>query len=189
MGCAGEEGNDKMALVVLDPGHGGPDPGAVGPTGVREADINWAVCMKMKQYLERMGQDVVITRAEDECPSQTARAQRGKEADLLVSLHCNGVTDPTAHGTEAWFWPERYDSAALSWMLLQNLIVATNRHNRGVKAKGYTVLGGSIPSTIIELAFISNREEEQLLSADWYQEKCALALAFGVRDFVAYLRR
>jgi len=180
-----------MPLVCLDPGHGGEDPGAIGPTGLHEAEVNWAVSTRVKQYLERLGYDVVLTRSQNDRPTQIQRARMADYADVLVSIHANSFNDPKVRGMEALIYTEKYDSGALAHILLYHLGVTTARQNRGIKLRpDLTVLKEAVPpAVLVELAFISNPDEEILLKADWYREKAALGIAYAIRDFPNQTRR
>lgn len=95
-----------LRTVVIDPGHGGGDTGAVGPLGTMEKDVNLAVARELKQYLEREGDlRVVLTRQRDESLDLDARAEAANAADgdLFISLHCNSWFDDQAQGFETWF--------------------------------------------------------------------------------------
>jgi N-acetylmuramoyl-L-alanine amidase len=95
-----------LRTVVIDPGHGGSDTGAVGRQGIMEKDVNLAVARELKQYLERMGDlKVVLTRQRDESLDLDARAETANVAggDLFISLHCNSWFDDQAVGFETYF--------------------------------------------------------------------------------------
>ncbi|MDQ7794163.1 MAG: N-acetylmuramoyl-L-alanine amidase [bacterium] len=176
-----------LYVVGLDRGHGGPDPGAIGPTGLREADVNEGVVQRAEQYLTRMRVRVVRSCARDQNPLQRERREvmLAGGAELVVSIHHNGHTSPDAHGMEAIVYPgERYDSGALAYHLLRRLAVNCNRCDRGIKVKQFTVCNAPIPAVMIEPAFVTNPEEERLLRQDWYLEKAALAIVEGIWRFM-----
>ena len=103
---AGEAAAPRLRTVVIDPGHGGPDTGAVGRQGIQEKDVNLAVASELKQYLEREGDlRVVLTRSRDEGVELDTRAELANTAggDLFISLHCNAWFDPQARGFETYF--------------------------------------------------------------------------------------
>ena len=176
-------------IIAVDPGHGGPDPGAIGPTGLREADVNWAVAIRVNQYLQRLGHGVRSTRKEQECPTQLQRANVASGADCLVSIHANAHTNRDAHGMEVLVFPGRHHSSSLACISLTHLAVTISRRNRGIIHRtDLTVLREALPpAVLIELAFVSNPQEEELLRQDWFREKCALGISYAVDDF--FLRR
>lgn len=90
--------------VVIDPGHGGTDPGAIGPTGLKEKDVTLAVARKVAPVLARLGVLVSLTRDEDRNVTLEERTARANAfgADLFVSIHCNAAENKSRHGVETW---------------------------------------------------------------------------------------
>lgn len=173
-----------MSVIYLDPGHGAEDPGAIGVTGLKEADVNWNVTQKAKQYLERMGHEVRFTRSEHECPLQWQRRDYAAPGDVLVSIHHNSSTYSDARGMECLIWPDRHDSAVLALLILGHLYVTAGRVNRGIVVRQLPVLAAKPPTALVEAAFLSNPDEEWLLKQEWFREKLAVGIAYGIRDFV-----
>ncbi len=177
--------------VAIDPGHGGSDPGAVGPAGSREADINLAVSLKLKSLLEVNDREVIATRQTDtDCSAPGAEASQELQArcdvanmagvDLFISIHCNAAASPDAHGTETWYYGAG-NSLADS---VQRRLVACGLANRGVKQGNLYVLKYTdMPAILVEAAFISNPEEERLLNDADFQHSVAMAIARGIEDF------
>jgi N-acetylmuramoyl-L-alanine amidase len=100
-----EEGSMRpVRRVVIDPGHGGLDPGAIGPTGVREKDVTLAISRRLAQRLRLAGFEVVMTRAEDRYVALEERTAiaNGKRGDLLVSIHANANPRRSLAGVESW---------------------------------------------------------------------------------------
>lgn len=117
----------KVRTVVIDPGHGGHDPGAIGPTGVKEKDVNLAIAKALKQRLEQSGfvEKVVLTRYDDRfipLEERTAIARKHK-ADLFISIHCNSSKNKNAHGIETYVLSFTKDPDALAVAAREN---ATN---------------------------------------------------------------
>jgi N-acetylmuramoyl-L-alanine amidase len=98
--------NNARKLVIIDPGHGGNDPGAMGPTGVQEKDIVLAVAKKVKDYLKEYPVDVIVTRPDDKFITLKNRAYiaNEKKADLFVSIHCNSSPNSGVSGTRAYIY-------------------------------------------------------------------------------------
>src|SRR5690606_11378128 len=92
--------------ICIDPGHGGNDPGAVGPTGLRESDVVLDIALRVVQLLDDRGRAVLMTRDSDTAISlqQRTRIANNASSRLFVSLHCNAFTSPDANGVETWFW-------------------------------------------------------------------------------------
>ncbi len=187
--------------VFVDPGHGGIFTGATGPGGLVEKTVNLAVALKVEQYLTRMGMTVQLSRRTDQTLANTldadlqARVQAARSfgADAFVSIHCNAASDPSAAGLETWYVNDDTHNVAanatLAQLLQRHLLVTTGRHDRGTMYKQnpheafYVIRNVPMPATLVELAFISNPDEEKLLATEWYQEKAALGIAYAIKVF------
>jgi N-acetylmuramoyl-L-alanine amidase len=169
--------------VCIDPGHGGSDPGAVGPNGLKEAHVNLAVALKVAEKLRKAGVEVKLTRTSDVFIDLQPRCDIANSfgADYFVSIHCNSAGTPEAKGTETYCYKFGGQGEVLAKAIQAELIAATGRANRGVKTANYYVLRRTnMPAVLTELAFISNPEEERLLASPEFQEKCAVAIAKGI---------
>ncbi len=221
----------SVARIVIDPGHGGRDPGAVGKKGTREKDLNLGVCLRLKQMLEKeLGIKVLMTRSDDRFVSLADRTQfaNDNKADLFVSLHTNASTSRAARGLETYYLStaktsearaaealengvvELYEGAgekqkydALDFILSdlsqaehlensnnlalsvhQNIVAGSKAPDRGVKQANFYVLRGAfMPSILIEMGFISNPDEEAILSNQQYQERIARTIFEGIKHF------
>jgi len=176
--------------VCIDPGHGGTQPGAVGPGGTMEKYITLSVALKLRDLLKSRGIDVIMTRETDK-DVRTAKQPNELQArcdvankagaDYFVSIHCNASDDPKAHGTETWFSAKDNKSQVLANNIQRELVKQIQRANRGVKIGNYYVTNSTkMPAVLVELAFISNPVEEQLLRNDEFKRKCALGIANGI---------
>ncbi|MFX4261053.1 N-acetylmuramoyl-L-alanine amidase family protein [Pelotomaculum propionicicum] len=181
-----------MFKVVIDPGHGGEDPGAVGPGGVQEKSVNLAVAKRIASLLSPVA-EVRLTRTEEEALGTDdrsdlyGRAALANEwvADCFVSIHCNGAADPSAHGTETYHYPDSGQGRELAQAIHSRLIPDLGLTDRGVKQANFKVLRQTdCPACLVELAFISNPEEERLLENRDFQETAAQAVAAGIADFL-----
>ncbi len=183
-------------VIVLDPGHGGSDSGAVGPNGVREKDIALQVAQKVRAILEGAGARVVMTRTTDrdvygpnasageELQARSDVANRLPDASVFLSIHCNAFGSPTANGTETYSAPGSYQGRRLAGFLQEELVSAGGLVNRGAKeANLYVLTHTNMPAALVELAFISNYREEELLTSDDFQNKMAHAIAKGLSRF------
>lgn len=171
--------------VCLDPGHGGRDPGAVGKSGLREKDINLQVALRVADLLMEK-YEVSITRINDSHVSLTKRCEIANQSksELFVSVHCNAAENPEAHGIETFHYYTSDRGKLLAGEIQWGLIALTDRRDRGVKAAGFQVLKGtSMPAVLVEMGFISNREEEELLQEEEYQTACAKAIVRGIEEF------
>ena len=182
--------------VVLDPGHGGGDSGAVGYTGIREKDVALAVSLRTEELLRRAGAEVIMTRMEDvdvshagSSASQELQARvdvslAHPEAELFLSVHCNSFTNPEAHGMETYYYPKTDADERFATLLNEELAAAGGLYNRGVKyARFYLLRHTEIPASLVELGFLSNPDEEALLADGDYQAALAQALFHAIERY------
>lgn len=177
----------RQYKIVIDPGHGGSDPGAVGPNGLKEAHVNLAVALKVAEKLRKAGVEVKLTRTSDVFIDLQPRCDiaNSSGADYFVSIHCNSARTPEAKGTETYCYKFGGQGEVLAKAIQAELLAATGRTNRGVKTANFYVLRRTnMPAVLTELAFISNPEEECLLADPGYQEKCADAIAKGISKVI-----
>ncbi|WP_460299286.1 N-acetylmuramoyl-L-alanine amidase [Clostridium botulinum] len=175
--------------VVIDAGHGGYDSGAVGPTGIKEKDVTLKVALKLGKILENNGVRVIYTRTSDNVswPSNESQDLAARVAiansnntDLYVSIHANSFNG-SANGTETYYYSGSAKGKEAAEAVQKELVNAIGLYDRGTKTAGYYVLKNTIsPSILVELGFIDNRNEEILLNSDWFQQKCAEAIAKGI---------
>ncbi len=184
--------------IVIDPGHGGSDAGAIGPTGVREKDVALAVALKVKEMLEEQGDPVVMTRTTDRdvhSPQATngqelqARVNKApRDASMFISIHCNAFSNPESHGMETYFYTNSSMGRRLAKLINEELERYGELWNRGVKSANFYVLKHSaVPATLLELGFVTNPEEEQLLADEEYQAALARAIVTGINRYFGRL--
>jgi len=187
----------KNKVIVIDPGHGGTDPGAIGLNKAQEKDVTLAVALKVRALLLNEGATVVMTRSEDrdvfgpdasavdELKARTTVANTRK-TDIFVSIHADSSTSRSAGGTSAFYYQKtRYD-ALLAKSLEAKMIAQGNLYERGVfPANFYVVKRTTMPATLVEMAFISNPDEEKLLVNSDFQQKIARGIVDGIEDFFA----
>ncbi|HUT74259.1 MAG TPA: N-acetylmuramoyl-L-alanine amidase [Armatimonadota bacterium] len=184
--------------VVLDPGHGGGQPGAPGRSGLEEKTVNLAVALRAEKLLRAQGARVLLTRREDcsliPLPVPAPRDQLRREltmragvankqgADVFISIHCNAGS-ASARGTETYYSTPR--SLGLAKVLQQELLKGLGRKDGGVRRrKDFVVTSRSLmPAALVELAFLSSAEEEALLGSPEFQQRAAQAITDGVRRF------
>jgi N-acetylmuramoyl-L-alanine amidase len=186
----------KGKTIVLDAGHGGSDSGAVGPTGVKEKDVTFAVAKKVQNLLTNSGARVIMTRTRDVdvyAPNATDRqelqarcdvANRDSRVSLFLSIHCNAFSSPAAHGMETYYCAGSAKGQEFASLLNEELAKAGGLFNRGVKTANYYVLRHTnMPASLIELGFVTNYNEEKLLRSDAYQNKLAGAIVKGIARY------
>ncbi|UCG91254.1 MAG: N-acetylmuramoyl-L-alanine amidase [candidate division WOR-3 bacterium] len=226
----------QVKLIVIDPGHGGIDPGAIGKKGLYEKDVNLDLAKMLRDFIEdSLGIRVVLTREKDAYLSLKARTNIANlnGADIFVSIHCNASAQSSRErGFETYFLSEARTDAARAVEARENAslkfdgiepsddiisfilhdlaqseylqesnrlaeFVQTSAENvldipaRRVNQAGFYVLRGAfMPAILIESAFISNREEEQLLRNKSFKKRLAYCMFQGLKDFIAdYQRR
>lgn len=173
-----------MPVIVLDPGHGGSDPGALGPSGLKESDVVLDVCKRIPSYLH--GHNIIFTRTTDKTTSLVERSNTAnwKKADIFVSVHCNAHTTTQAHGTETYCYKFGGEGERLATLIQGQMVILAGLHNRGVKEKNLHVLRETgMPAALVELAFISNPKEEALLRRTDFKNQCARAIANGIEEY------
>lgn len=174
-----------MIRIVLNPGHGPKnsgvfDPGAVGPGHTREADINLAVANHLQPLLEAAGADVLMVRDGD--LSDVAVFANLAKADIFISIHCNGSKNPASAGTETYIYSDSSPAKSLAQAIQAAVVGVSGTADRGVKLGPhlYALRKTTMPALLIELAFISNPTEEQLLGNADVQRRIALAIASAI---------
>lgn len=185
------EGKGKLEekIIVLDAGHGGKDPGAIGPRHeTKEKNINILIAMKIEKILEEQGANVKMIRTDDTFVPLTDRAFNAKSthADAFVSIHCNSFSDPKVEGMEVYYHEGANDDLAIS--IGNEMRKITGHKYRGVKRdtliydSGFAVLRKSQPvdGALVEVEFISNGIQEDLLLTTSFQERVAKAVADGI---------
>lgn len=179
--------------IFLDPGHGGKDPGAVGPNGSKESDVTLSVSKLLKDKLERIGATIFMSRDSDEYVSISRRVSmaNSSKANIFVSVHCNAYND-TAKGVETLYYQTSSAGKKLAGLIQSELVSSTNSVDRGIKAdkslsrfpNGLPVLRDTVmPAVLVELEFISNPTYEKILTNPRWQEIYADAIVQGILSY------
>ncbi|MBI6546265.1 MAG: N-acetylmuramoyl-L-alanine amidase [Cyanobacteria bacterium NC_groundwater_1444_Ag_S-0.65um_54_12] len=172
-------------LVIVDAGHGGYDPGAIGIGGRQESQLVLQVAERLRLALAEKGIAAVLTRTIDAEISLAERlALIGRLPTLaLISLHCNSSPFPEVSGIETYF--RQPNSQLLAKTILGRLVQASGSSDRGVRQGQLFVLQHEeVPSSLVELGFLSNAKEEARLADPDYQVLLARAIANGILDFL-----
>ncbi len=173
-----------MPVIVLDPGHGGRDPGAIGPSGLREADVNLRLASILKRRLERAYRVYMTRNGPAIGVSLSARCALAntEQADVFIALHCNSATNRDACGAETYHHPASAQGRALAERIQRGL-VALGLKDRGVRtAEFYVLRHTNMPAVLVELGFISNPGDEARLQSIDFLNNAADAIAAAVRD-------
>jgi N-acetylmuramoyl-L-alanine amidase len=198
----------NRATIVIDPGHGGRDVGAIGPSGLQEKTVNLKVALKVAELLRQKGARVILTRSGDTEPSleeRTGLANR-ERAHLFVSIHMNAFTDPGIGGTTTYYLSSegveravqdkkvpvrqeesrRQESYRLASCIQSALVKSLGLESKGVREANFAVLRTSqMPAVLIETAFISNPNEEKMMKTARFAENAARGIVEGVAAYLA----
>ena len=199
-GTARTENNEKK-MILIDPGHGGIDGGAVSKKGTLEKDINLAISLKLRDELKKCGFNVIMSREEDVgLYSDRGRIRDKKREDLknrcllkensgchmFISIHQNAFPQVQYYGAQVWY-SKTEDSKMLAHIVQENLKADLNGGNKRMEkpaVEGYKILQcRTIPSIIVECGFLSNAAEEEKLRTEDYQKKIAQSIAKSVVQF------
>jgi len=221
-----------VRTVVIDAGHGGPKPGAIGRSGLQEKTVNLDVALALQELLrEKAGLEVILTRETDiDVPleNRTVIANQ-KRADLFVSIHVNAHRDRKRGGVETFYLNISPDPAVnalaaaenatstknigemqdiiqrivrnskiqesrdLAERIQRNLVKALNRELPGIKSLGvkggpfWVLIGGEMPSVLVEISHLSNAREEEKLKTRTYRERAAQGIFDGIMEYIRSL--
>jgi N-acetylmuramoyl-L-alanine amidase len=181
--------------IVIDPGHGGSDTGAIGPSGVREKDVNLLIALQLKNLLVSAGARVVMTRDRDvDCSypkssdevELSARVAFAKKynPDIFISLHNDAYYNRASNGTATYYFVKSERDALLARAIQRCLQRSVGLTDKGIrKANFYVLRNTKMPAALVEVAFISNINEEKLLVTPIFQQKAALGIFDGINDY------
>ena len=188
-----------MKTVVIDPGHGGSDPGAIGPSGLRESDVNLAIAWHVIRELHRSKPPMrlLLTRGTNQANVELSGRvwlSNVAAADLFASIHCNGHENANAGGFEVYSSPglTNADGAAADiYLAVSREIPEINkRHDYSdgdpdKEASFYVLKHTKGAAVLVECAFITNPEEEQWLASRTWRKRMGLAIAKGILVYLA----
>jgi N-acetylmuramoyl-L-alanine amidase len=174
--------------IVVDPGHGGRDTGAMGSYS-KEKDINLILSLKLTDKLIASGIDTILTRTDDSFIDLQPRCNIANynQADYFISIHCNSAKDTNASGTETFCYSEASEGYRLAKVLQERMIDFNKNVDRGVKIANFYVLRNTkMPAVIIETAFISNPKEEEMLNNTQWQDSFTSQLSKAICDYLGF---
>lgn len=172
----------RVGVICVDPGHGGSDPGAVGPSGAKEKDINLDIALRLKSLFDERGVLCMLTRDKDEDVELEPRCRIANNgaAEVFVSIHCNAAASRDAYGTEVYCFPGSTKGYQLA-KCISNELLPIVPVMRGIKEAEFYVLKNTImPAVLVEVGFISNYTEEKALQSEGYRQLLAEAVGKGV---------
>ncbi|MBE5231604.1 MAG: N-acetylmuramoyl-L-alanine amidase [Microcystis aeruginosa PMC 728.11] len=172
-------------LVVIDPGHGGKDPGAIGIGGLQEKNVILPISLEVTRILQQQGIDVRLTRDSDFFVTLQGRTDLANriDADLFVSIHANsmGKGRPDVNGLEVYYFGDR----RLSDTIHRNIVRSVDLRDRGVRrARFYVLRTSKMPSTLVEVGFVTGAEDAAKLANANFQRQMAAAIAGGIIEYI-----
>lgn len=186
--------------VVVDAGHGGSDPGKVGVQGSLEKDINLQIARKLQTFLEQSDVKVVMTREnegglyDEDASNKKVQDMKRRivimeevQPDIIVSVHQNSYGSPEISGPQVFFYTGSTEGQTLAETVQERLIEGLKpQKERMAKANDsyYLIKKTKKPIVIVECGFLSNPEEEALLTTDLYQEKTAWHIHMAVMKYL-----
>lgn len=186
--------------IVIDPGHGGNDPGKVAINSALEKDVNLAIALKLKKYLEQEDMEVVMTRQEDKGLYEETDSNKkvhdmknrlaimeGAKPALVVSVHQNSYPEESVSGVQVFYYRDSAEGKRAA-LLVQEQMIATLQPVKEREAKEnstyYILKKTTVPTIIVECGFLSNREEADRLTSEDYQERVAWAIHLGIMRYI-----
>ena len=188
--------------IVIDPGHGGPDGGAVGSDNTTEKEIALEVSKKLRDYLQQAGALVYLTREEDKdlaAPEVRGYSKRksedirnrlkfihDKNPDLFITVHLNALPSNRWSGAQTFYYPSFPENKHLAKMI-QAEIIRNLENTKRVPLpidNIYLLKYAEVPGALVEIGFLSNEEERELLKDETYQEQMAASIYQGIIRYV-----
>lgn len=175
------------SVVVLDPGHGGRDPGAVGINGLQEISVIFPISLRVQALLEAQGVTVVMTRSDNRTLDLQTRVDIAERAgaDIFVSIHANAISlsRPDVNGIETYYASST--GRRLADIIHASMLAATTMNDRGVKqARFYVIRRTSMPATLLEVGFVTGAQDYHLLVDPVWRETMATAIARGILQYL-----
>lgn len=191
--------------IVVDPGHGTPDGGAVADDGTLEKDINLTVSKKLGSLLQQSGANVVYTRENDNAVTDNLNDKIRKiklddlknrkkiaqksNADIFISIHMNKFSDKSYSGAQVFYQGKSEKSKILAEIIQKNMRkIADNKNRREAKDSKTSIFvlnDMKMPAVLVECGFLSNDEEKEKLLNDSYTDKIAYSIYCGIFEYIS----
>ncbi|WP_079528939.1 N-acetylmuramoyl-L-alanine amidase [Halobacillus hunanensis] len=175
----------EIERIILDPGHGGKDPGAIG-NSLQEKDVILEIAKLVEFKLRAKGYDVLMTRTDDTFVTLEDRVKLANTwgVDLFVSIHANGYYDSSAKGIETFYNAGSWEAKDIADLVQENVISETSNLSRGVfKADYYVLRHTDMPAILVETGFVSNKKDAKLLKSKDYREQVAKGIVKGIEKY------
>lgn len=181
-------------VIIIDPGHGGFDPGKNGINGEDEKNINLKIALKLRDYLEQSGAVVIMTRTTDDDvdgmngikhkrKDMAGRKKIAEDGELLISIHQNSFTQPSVKGAQTFYNKASDKGKLLATLIQQSIKEYADKENRREPKSNtnyYVLKATNIPAVIVECGFLTNPEEERKLNTESYQNTMAWSIYLGI---------
>lgn len=174
--------------IFIDAGHGGSNPGAVGPNGLKESDVNLDVALRLGRLLSSRNYEVKYSRISNINIGLRERATLANQwgADYFISIHCNSNINPIYKGTSTYYYRPNTVASNLALTVNNSLVSMIQTPDLGTFQANFAVLRYTImPAILVELAFISNPQETALLATSSFRENCAIGIFNGIVEFTS----
>ena len=185
----------KGKIVAIDPGHGGSDPGAISVRGSKEKLLNLNLSLIVKTILEKAGATVYMTRENDIDVSSPDASDRDElrartlvgnnnRADIFISIHHNSSANSDLNGVTTYYYRKTLFDVVLAQSIQDAMAQAGGLTNIGARtANFFVVKNTTMPAALLEIGYMSNPQEEQLLTGQAFQQKMAQAIVAGIDQF------
>lgn len=205
MSVAKTDLSNQLALsgevILLDPGHGGVDGGAVSKSGLVEKEVTLKIALFLRDYLQQSGAYVILTREDDYDLSQEGTTKlskkkaedlmkrvhmiKEKQANTVISIHLNAFPQKQYTGAQTFYYPKRKENQRLASCIQQELIKNLQNTERIPKQKAdvYLLKESPVATALVEVGFLSNPQEAQLLADEAYQQKIAASIYYGIMKY------
>ena len=189
------DGGLKDKVIAIDAGHGGSDPGAIGAGGTQEKNITLPISKNLKDLLTKAGAKVYMTRTGDTDVAKAGASDKEElqarvnvaekySADAFISIHINSAANKSIGGFSSYYYPKTKHDARLAKAIQTKLTKNFGLQDLGIReANFYVNKRSSMPSTLLELGFISNSKEEAVMKTKWFQEKAAKVIFEGIKEY------
>ena len=190
-------------IIVIDPGHGGADGGAVSRDGLQEKEVTLQIAKHLRDYLQQSGALVYLTRESDHDlakPDTRGLSRRKtedlmarvafmkeKRADLFISIHLNSIPSPRWFGPQTFYTNNHPDNQTMAWFIqdeLRTQVVDTHRESKTIHGI-YIMEQAKIPAVLVEVGFLSNEQEAANLARADYQRQLATAIYRGIMRYLS----
>ncbi|MEM0980473.1 MAG: N-acetylmuramoyl-L-alanine amidase, partial [Cyanobacteria bacterium P01_H01_bin.58] len=178
-------------LVVIDPGHGGRDPGAVGIGGLQEKNVIFPMSLRVAEILRSQGVQVVLTRTDDRTLGLESRVDIANQvnASVFLSIHANAISlsRPDVNGVETYYASNA--GRGLASIIHANVLPASGMRDRGVKeARFYVLRHTDMPAALLEVGFVTGVEDVPKLRDPNWREQMSQAIARGILQYLEPFR-